>query len=64
MFCIYLEVPPTKVASKAHADRDIADRSTDTSQMVRSEVGAKWNKLSEQDPSDLKARDDLVREIV
>jgi hypothetical protein len=38
--------------------------SADTSQVVRSEVGAKWNKFSEQDPSALKDRDDLAREIV
>jgi hypothetical protein len=33
-------------------------------QMVRRQVGAKWNRLSEQDLSALKDRDDLVRQVV
>jgi hypothetical protein len=32
--------------------------------MVRTQVGAKWNRLSEQDLSALKDRDDLVRRVV
>jgi hypothetical protein len=66
MFCIYLEDSLAKAASGAQADGDIAnrDRSAEISRMVRSEVGAKWNKFSAQDLSALKDRDDLVREVV
>jgi hypothetical protein len=66
MFCIYLEESIPKAASKAHADRKAAnpDMSAETQQIVRREVGARWNKLSEQDLSALKDRDDLVREVV
>lgn len=60
MFCIYLEESTPKAGSKAHADRSAAE----IQQIVRREVGAKWNKLSEQDVSALKNRDDLVREVV
>jgi hypothetical protein len=71
MFCIYLEESTPKAASKAHADRNAANpdmsaesTSAETQQIVRQEVGARWNKLSEQDLSALKDRDDLVREVV
>jgi len=66
MFCIYLEESTTKAASTTHADSSVAnpDGSAETSRMVRGEVGAKWDKLSEQDLSALKGRDDLVQEIV
>jgi len=37
--------------------------SAEIGQIVRQEIGAKWNKLSEQDLSALKDRDDLVREV-
>jgi hypothetical protein len=71
MFCIYLEESTLKAASKAHAARNAADpgvsaesASAETQQIVRREVGARWNKLSAQDLSALKDRDDLVREVV
>jgi hypothetical protein len=67
MFCIYLEESIAKAASAAGGDGDIAnpDRSAaESSRVVRSEVGAKWKKFSEQDLSALKDRDDLVREVV
>jgi hypothetical protein len=71
MFCIYLEESTPKAGSKAHADRSAADPGpspastpAEVQQIVRREVGAKWNKLSEQDLSALKNRDDLVREVV
>jgi len=70
MFCIYLEESTTKgatkVASKAHADGSGANPgdSAETSRKIRREVGAKWDKLSEQDLSALRDRDDLVQEIV
>jgi hypothetical protein len=63
MFCIYLEESANKAASKAHADRSAASPHT-PGQIVRQEIGAKWNKLSAQDLSALKDRDDLVREVV
>jgi hypothetical protein len=66
MFCIYLEESTTKAASKAHADSSVANPggSAETSRTVRREVGAKWDKFSEQDLSALKNRDDLVQAIV
>ena|ERR1700681_547787 len=76
MFCIYLEESTAKAAARARADRNTAnpDMSAETlsaeilpaemQQIVRQEVGAKWNKFSEQDLSALKDRDDLVREVV
>jgi hypothetical protein len=39
-------------------------KSAEIQQLVRREVGAKWNKFSEQDLSALKDRDDLVREVI
>jgi hypothetical protein len=70
MFCIYLEESGPKAASKAHADRKIVTPdpagvtvSAEVRQIVRREVGAKWNKFSAQDLSALKDRDDLVREV-
>jgi hypothetical protein len=66
MFCIYLEKSTTKAASQAHADGSVANPggSAETSRTIRREVGAKWDKFSEQDLSALKDRDDLVQEIV
>jgi hypothetical protein len=66
MFCIYLEESTKSAASKAHADRDAAspDRAAATRQIVRQEVAAKWSRLSEQDLSALKDRDDLVSQVV
>jgi hypothetical protein len=64
MFCIYLE-STTKAASKARADGGVASSgSAETRRTIRREVGAKWDKFSEQDLSALKDRDDLVQEIV
>jgi hypothetical protein len=61
-----LEDSPAKAASEAEAEGDSANhnRSAESSRVVRSEVGAKWNKFSEQDLSALKDRDDLVRQVV
>jgi hypothetical protein len=65
-----LEDSAHKAAFKAHADRKTvnpdtsgATKSAEIRQIVRREVGAKWNKLSAQDLSMLKDRDDLVREV-
>jgi hypothetical protein len=65
-----LEESAHKAASKAHADRKTANpdtpgatKSAEIRQIVRREVGAKWNKLSAQDLSGLRDRDDLVREV-
>jgi hypothetical protein len=70
MFCIYLEESAHKAASKAHADRKTVNPDTsgatkpaEIQQTVRREVAARWNKLSAQDLSALKDRDDLVREV-
>jgi hypothetical protein len=62
MFCIYLEEPANKAASKAHADRSGAS-SAELGQIVRREVGARWKKFSTQELSALKDRDDLVKEV-
>src|SRR5258708_971935 len=80
MFCIYLDQSANEVAPKAHADRNAAapdstetmiaatvsaaKMSSEIRQVVRREIGAKWSKLSVQDLSALKDRDDLVREVV
>jgi chemotaxis regulatin CheY-phosphate phosphatase CheZ len=64
MFYIYLEESTTKAASKALAAVASPGGSAETSRTVRREVGAKWDKLSEQDLSALKDRDDLVQKIV
>ena len=45
--------PPTSPASAA-----------ETRQIVLKEVGARWSKLSEQDLSALKGKDDLVAQVV
>ena len=47
----------TNVASTPAAK---AETSTKTRQIVLKEIGAKWNKLSEQDLSALKNKDDVV----
>ena len=36
----------------------------ETRQIVLKEIGAKWNKFSEQDLSALKSRDDVVSQVV
>jgi hypothetical protein len=75
MFCIYLEEPvPTGAvvtAAKDHAGRDAVLPATsgevasaDSRQSVRREVGARWDRFSEQELSALVSRDDLVREVV
>lgn len=65
MFCIYLEESTNKAASKAGADCSVPlDTSAEIRRIVRRQVGAKWNKLSEQALSALKDKDDLVREVV
>jgi len=61
MFCIYLEESTDRAASKPNAPLGTA---AEIRQMVRRQVGAKWNRLSEQDLSALKDRDDLVRQVV
>ena len=64
MFCIYLEESTDRAASKPNADRNAPlGTAAEIRQMVRRQVGAKWNRLSEQDLSALKDRDDLVREV-
>jgi hypothetical protein len=65
MFCIYLEESAHKPASEA-VDRSGASPATSAEirQIVRKEVGLRWNRLSEQDLSALKDRDGLVREVV
>jgi len=41
-----------------------AGTSTGTRQIVLKEIGAKWNKFSEQDLSALKNKDDVVTQVV
>ena len=41
-----------------------AGTSTETRQIVLKEIGAKWNKFSEQDLSALKNKDDVVTQVV
>ena len=40
------------------------DKSADTKQILLKDIGAKWNKFSEQELSALKNRDDLVTQVV
>ncbi|HSV26127.1 MAG TPA: hypothetical protein VLJ17_24270 [Xanthobacteraceae bacterium] len=40
------------------------ETATETRQIVLKEIGAKWNKFSEQDLSSLKSKDDLVTQVV
>jgi hypothetical protein len=40
------------------------EMAADTRQIVLKEIGAKWNKFSEQDLSALKSRDDVVSQVV
>jgi hypothetical protein len=40
------------------------ETATETRQIVLKEIGAKWNKFSEQDLSSLKSNDDLVTQVV
>ena len=40
-----------------------AETSTETRQIVLKEIGAKWNKFSEQDLSSLKNKDDVVTQL-
>jgi hypothetical protein len=51
----------TNVASTPAVKTEI---STDTRQIVLKEIGAKWNKFSEQDLSARKNKDDVVTQIV
>jgi hypothetical protein len=58
-------------AAKDHAGRDavppaapVEVASADTPQTVLREVGARWDRFSEQELSALANRDDLVREVV
>jgi len=75
MFCIYLEELAPKGAVKTtaeeHAGRKpaLAATSAETAsaaarQIVRRDVGARWDRFSEQELSALESRDDLVREVV
>jgi hypothetical protein len=75
MFCIYLEEPAPEgavmTAATDHAGRDAVLPATaaevasgDTRQSVRREVGARWDRFSEQELSALANRDDLVRKVV
>ena len=41
----------------------VAATAAETKQIVLKEIGAKWNKLSQQDLSALKGRDDLVTQL-
>jgi len=38
--------------------------SADTRQIVLKEIGAKWSKISEQDLSAIKSKDDVVTQVV
>ena len=40
-----------------------SETTPETGQIVRKEVGLKWNKFSEQDLSSLKGKDDLVTQV-
>lgn len=52
----------TNVASNAPAAK--SDAATDARNVVLKEVGAKWDKFSEQDLSAIKGKDDLVSQVV
>ena len=50
-------VAPNATVAKPEASADIK-------QIVLKEIGAKWDKLSAQDLSALKSKDDLVKQVV
>jgi hypothetical protein len=52
----------TNIASNASAAN--SETAAQTRQMILKEVGAKWNKFSQQDLSALKGKDDLVTQVV
>jgi hypothetical protein len=71
MFCIYLEESGPKAVSKDHAGRNtelpatpVATTFAESRQVVRREVGARWDKFSAQELAALNDRDDLVRAVV
>jgi len=51
----------TNVASNPSSSN--AKGPAETRQIVLKEIGAKWNKFSEQDLSALKSKDDLVTQV-
>jgi hypothetical protein len=58
-----------KVATNSNLTPNAAPASpttshVDTKKILLTEIGAKWNKLSEQDLSSLKGSDDLVTQVV
>ena len=55
------EISLTNVASTPAVK---AGTSTETRQIVLKEIGAKWNKFSEQDLSALKNKDHVVTQVV
>ncbi len=52
----------TNVASNSASAKP--ETATETRQIVLKEIGAKWNKLSQQDLSALKNKDDVVTQVV
>lgn len=55
---------PSNAASNPNAAAAKPETSAESKQAVRKEIGAKWDKFSEQDLSALKNKDDLVTQIV
>jgi hypothetical protein len=52
----------TNVAPNAAVSKP--DTAAETKQIVLKEIGAKWDKFSQQDLSALKGKDDLVTQVV
>ena len=53
----------TNVAPNAGVATPTPTTAAETKQIVLKEIGAKWNKFSQQDLSALKGRDDLVTQV-
>jgi hypothetical protein len=55
---------PSSTSTNSNAGPAKSETAAETKQIVLKEIGAKWNKLSEQDLSALKGKDDLVTQVV
>jgi hypothetical protein len=55
---------PANAAPNSNPVAAKSETAAETKQVVRKEIGAKWNKFSEQDVTALKDKDDLVTQVV
>jgi hypothetical protein len=55
---------PFKAASNPDAAAAKPETGTEGKQIILKEIGAKWDKFTEQDLSAIKGKDDLVSQVV